>query len=264
MRESVMHLAVYFPNAKKPRWLVRKDRVWEFWRILPVNGVRGVMKKLFARLVFPRLLLVSPHVPDGVGSSDFLYLGVDDGKRTQLAVTLDGNSVVIEKSAVDGNAVSFLEKEAQILKTLRTEGSSEFPQFLSFENGTLKYKGAIPKAGFNPKRRDHREKLVNALARLYKNFPITRDNDGGIVCLSHRDLNMWNMFIAANGELHIFDFETMGEAPLGVDLATTYVRGLAHREYLRTLREDLLSLGTQVGCSDMEIETQIQKILWAM
>ena len=261
MKKLETKIVVHFPNSTNPRWLIRKDRVAKFWQILPVNGLRGFAKRHYLKFAFPSLQFMYYSASEKLGSADFVYLGVDDGKRTKISIKLHNNSLMIEKSCTDTDATKYLEKEAEILKILQTDSGINFPKYIFFESGVLQYQGAIPKSGFNPKYKDHREKLVRALARLYRNFPITHDQDGDLVCLSHGDLNKWNMFIETSGELHVFDFETMREAPLGFDLATSYKGDLSHAMFLRFLREDLIALTTELKLSDFNIDAQLDKII---
>jgi len=252
---------IYFPNSQNPRWLVRSDKIGEFWRILPRNGFRGKVKSVFVRIIFPKLRSLLPYVNSEMLGAHFLYLGVDDGKQTQLSIILKKNFLVIEKFCICKNSYVFISKEAEILKKISVSRTSNFPQFISFEQGKLKYYGAIQKVGFTPKIKNHRKKLIDALAHFYRHFPISRNDEGILTCMSHGDLNKWNMFIDKNNKLHIFDFETTREAPLGFDLATSYVNEFNYTYFLTVLREDFIILASQLDFYDFQIELQMQKIL---
>lgn len=252
---------IYFPNSRAPRWQLRVDQIENFWRILPANGLRGKLKKLFVKLLLPKIYFLLPSQISEMPNAHFIYLGVDDGKKTKLIININQNGVEIEKTCVDKEASIYLYREAEVLKKLRKAPSRNFPRFLSYEQGKLRYNGAFPKKGFDPKLGMHRTKLIDALADFYCHFPVRLIDDGTYMCVSHGDLNKWNMFIDSNDELHIFDFETACEAPLGFDLATSYVSEFDNHLFMRVLREDLAMLGAKLNCSEIRIDEQIQKIL---
>lgn len=252
---------IFFPSAREPRWLLQKSCVEDFWRVLPVNGLRGIVKRAFARHFLPRLLFLTKSSQHDLGGAHFVYLGVDDGKRTSVAITLQAGQVLIEKTSQQSEAVNGLATEARVLGALMSETESTFPRFISFEKGILKYQGALPRLGFNPRRRADRVALIHALASLYSKFPIYRDSDGCVMCLAHGDLNKWNMFIDVNGRLHVFDFETAHHAPLGVDFLTAYEDELSGRDLRSALHEDVTALAYLLSFENLDVDVQVRRVI---
>ena len=126
-----MQKTIYFPNSRAPRWQLRVDQVENFWRILPANGLRGKLKRLFVKMLLPRMHFLLASQISEFPTAHFIYLGVDDGKKTKLSINLNQNEVEIEKACVDKDASIYLSKEAEVLKTLRKAPSLSLRRYFS-------------------------------------------------------------------------------------------------------------------------------------
>jgi len=248
--------AILFPPVGNPRWLVKKSCLRSFWLLIIPNGKYGIAKRWFVRVVLPFALplLRSATISDDI---DFLYLGVDDGKQTELAVKFTKSGVLFRKSAKNLLRTKYIDIDAEYMMRLSDPSDGTFPRFLSYDHSILSFYGSIPSYGFNPKLVSHREKLVDALIKMYKIFPVERNEQGIVCCRCHGDLNRWNMFIDEEQTLHIFDFETMGVNYLGFDLLTAYKDEVPAYELKIILDVDLKRLYKGLGIEESTILNQL-------
>ncbi|MCJ7420413.1 phosphotransferase [Sphingomicrobium astaxanthinifaciens] len=251
----------YFPTKRSPRWVVRHGFEGVFWRILPANGLRGLARRGFARWIFPRFsrgVIESAHE---LGGYEFLYLGVPDGKRTELKMKFEGDSVLIEKYAVEVAAEKYLKNEAATLERLQAANSANFPWLISHGYGSLKLRGRLPKRGFDPRKRKDRYNLIKALTSMYSILGIQTNAEGCCKVIGHGDLNKWNMFIDMADDVHIFDFENATLQLLGYDLVTAYRMELTKARLHDALKEGLLAFSKHPSFQFLDVQRQFEMLL---
>jgi hypothetical protein len=243
---------ISYPYKSNVRWLVRVDKTNDFWKVLVPNGWRGRIKKIATRYLFPIILWFKKSIELEISEPDYIYTGVNDGKRSFVVLKILNNNLLIRKYFASDNSECFHNNETYVLNNLNKNNSDYFPILISSNSKYIEILGQIPYQSFNPKSLIHRDMLVEALTRLYRSFELKSNENGLIMCMSHNDLNKWNMFISINQMIHIFDFETATYNLLGFDVFTTFRNEVSHSECESFFVECFSKLAINLGIKNLD------------